>query len=90
MSEEIRAFLATLIPPQQLEAWSDQDSLSETGLIDSVGFFALINHIAKIYGVSVEMDEITLDNFDSIADIIRYVTGKQAQGGSGLCSTPSR
>ena len=81
MREEVRTFLATIIPPEQLEAQSDEDSFSERGLLDSVGFFALISHIEKTYGVAVDTDEITLENFDSVATIIRFITEKQQQSG---------
>jgi acyl carrier protein len=47
-----------------------------TGLLDSVAMVQLIMFIEETAGVQVLPQEVTLDNFDTISDIINYIEKK--------------
>ena len=72
-NEQIRAYLASLAPPDKLQGLSDQDSLFASGLLDSVHVFLLIGHLEKTYGISIVDHDITPENFESIESIARYI-----------------
>lgn len=55
------------------------DSFIEKGLIDSIGILTLISHVEEKFGIRVDDDELTPDNWDSISRIVNYVAIKQAR-----------
>ena len=77
-TEQIRGFLADsfLFNPQGYTL-ADDDSLMENGVIDSTGVLELTQFVEDAFGIAVSDDEITPENFDSVARIAGYVTQKQ-------------
>jgi len=55
---------------------SNDESLFESGIIDSMGFITLLAFIEKTFGVSIDMSEITIENFDSIKKIVGVINKK--------------
>lgn len=55
------------------------DSLLETGVIDSTGVLELVAFIEEMYGIKVEDEEIVPENLDSISNITSYISGKLSQ-----------
>lgn len=55
---------------------ADDDSFLEKGLIDSMGILTLISHVEERYGIRVDDAELIPDNWDSIARISSYISGK--------------
>lgn len=54
----------------------DEDSLTESGVIDSLAIFRLVSYLEETIGVHIGDEEIVQDNFRSIADIERFVSAK--------------
>ena len=52
----------------------DQESLTGTGVIDSIGLLQLVDHLERTYKIEIPMDLITPDNFDTLEGISRTVT----------------
>lgn len=52
------------------------DSLLDSGLIDSVGIFELIGFLETEFGVEVDDEEIVPDNFETIGKLVAFVDGK--------------
>jgi acyl carrier protein len=61
---------------------TETDALLERGIIDSMGVLELITFIQDEFGITVGDDEITEENFGTLASIARYVTGKRAGVGA--------
>ncbi len=59
--------------------FSDDDSLSENGIIDSTGILGLVNFLESEYQISVNNDEIIPDNLDSIEKIVNFVKQKRKE-----------
>lgn len=47
------------------------------GLVDSLGIFTLIAFLEQQFGVQIEPDEVTLENFETIGTIADLVRRKQ-------------
>lgn len=55
---------------------ADDDSLLGQGIVDSMGVMELVQYLERAFGVQVGEDEITEENFGTLAAIGRYVSRK--------------
>ena len=55
---------------------SDDQSLLESGVIDSTGVLELIAFLESTYGISIADEEIVPENLDSIDSIASYLARK--------------
>jgi len=78
MEKEIRSFLADVFflgdDPASLP--SDK-SLIESGILDSTGVLELVGFLEEEYDIAIADEELVPENLDSIANIVRFVSGKQ-------------
>ena len=51
-------------------------SLLETGIVDSTGVLELVFFVEENFGFKVKDDELVPRNFDSIAKLAAYIRGK--------------
>jgi acyl carrier protein len=63
---------------------SPEQSLLESGVIDSTGLLELVSFIEGQYAISVADRELVPENLDSLQNISRFVVRKRAE----LASTP--
>lgn len=74
----VREFIAeNFLFRADAEVASNQ-SLLETGVMDSTGVLELIAFLEQTYGISVADKEIVPDNLDSIDNVTRYLSSKLA------------
>jgi len=52
--------------------------LVEEEILDSLGIFALVSFLEDHFGLTIEPEEVTFDNFATIASIETLVSSKQA------------
>ena len=78
MNEEIRGFLLEHRAAEEVDEFSDKDSLLETGVIDSLAMIELIAFLEEKYGISIDEDDMIPENFDSIEAIVTYVNRRQS------------
>jgi acyl carrier protein len=64
----------------------DDDSLTETGIVDSLGIFRLVSFLEETFGIRVGDEEITNQNFESIRTIESFINGKLAAKGEKAAS----
>ena len=55
---------------------SDEQSLIESGVVDSTGILELIEFLEERYGIEVAESETVPDNLGSIGNLTRFVTSK--------------
>lgn len=63
------------------DALTDDTALFSEGLLDSLSVMDLVSFVETEARVRIPPQDIVLDNFDTIACIVRYVEGLQANGG---------
>jgi acyl carrier protein len=51
----------------------DNDSLSETGVIDSITLLQLVDFLESTYNIEIPVEMITPENFDTLAGISQSV-----------------
>ncbi len=76
--DQIRAFVRRRFPLAAAAAVKDEDSLLDSGIIDSLGILDLVAFLEKTFGIRVGDEELNPANFDSIASVVRFVATKRA------------
>jgi acyl carrier protein len=56
--------------------YDDDDSFLQEGIVDSVGVLELVLFVEETFGVNVNDQEITPDNFDSVNKLANYIRSK--------------
>ncbi len=77
VKQEIRNFIQNDLLYGNEVTFSDDDSFLEHGLIDSTGILELIRFLEDRYQLTVEDDELTPENLDSINKLGKFVLQKQ-------------
>jgi len=73
----IRAYITeNLAPAVGLATVGDDQDLVETGVVDSLGIFQLIAFLEERFGVKIGDEEITPENFGTIAAICHLVASR--------------
>lgn len=74
-SDQLIEFLKnTLQMESDIEAWG---RLFSTGALDSMSMMQLIDFVERAAGIEVRPDDVTLENFDSVEQIIRFASTKR-------------
>jgi acyl carrier protein len=52
----------------------DTDSLTQKGIIDSIGLLELMDYISEKYSIEIPEEMLTPENFDSLQGITNMIT----------------
>ena len=52
---------------------SDEDSLIEQGIVDSMGIVQLVGHLERTLSIKIPDEDIIPENFDSIVSLAAYI-----------------
>jgi acyl carrier protein len=77
VEQTVRDFLGNELGKDGAALGRDE-SLLETGTIDSMGVLQLVGFLESTYGIKVEDDDLMPENFDTIAAITSFVERRQA------------
>ncbi len=72
----IRSFLSRYLHSYDPE---DEEDIFALGFVNSMIAIQLVDFLEKHFGVTVEEDDLDLDNFRSLAAMDRFVAGKLGQ-----------
>ena len=79
IEQKIRQFITdNFLFREDRASLTDDESLLETGVIDSTGVLELVAFLESEFGFAVADAEIVPENLDSITRIAGYVKGKTA------------
>ena len=74
---ELRDFITELfLMGEDSESLSDSASFMKEGIIDSTGVLELVAFIEDKYGISIEDDEMTPANLDTIDSLVTFISKK--------------
>ena len=75
---EIRTFITrNFLFGQEGNRFADDQSLLESGIVDSTGLLELVAFIEEQYGFSVGDAELVPENLDSLRNISQFVSRKR-------------
>ena len=78
IQETLRNYVTSRFARGRTEPIAPDDDLLRQGILDSIALMEIVGFIELTYDVSVEGDEVTVDNFRSLAAMTRLVERKQA------------
>jgi acyl carrier protein len=76
VKEQIREFVEEAAQRKGVSGVTDDQSLVESGVIDSLGIFRLVAFLEESFRVRIGDEEIVGENFESIVSIERFVLKK--------------
>jgi acyl carrier protein len=85
LRSEIRDFIATAFKGRLLE---DEEDIFATGFVNSLFAMELVTFIEKTFGITVESEDLDLDNFRSVERLAGFVARK-TNGRAGTASAPA-
>jgi acyl carrier protein len=63
---------------RKVKTIGDEESLLRTGVISSLGMMEVVGWVEETFGITVDPDEITEQNFDTLRGITQFVTSKRS------------
>jgi acyl carrier protein len=83
MSDEIRAtllgYIVSRFPAARARKLTDDAPLLDSGVIDSLGILALAEFITRELGIALDDDDLTPENFESVAALATFLSRKRSQ-----------
>lgn len=77
IKSQLREFIHEIADTKGVSSFSDQESLTENGVIDSLSIFRLVSFLEERFGVRIGDEEINYDNLQSVETIEQLVVSKQ-------------
>lgn len=74
--DQVRNFLCEQFPACQQDSFSDQDSLIETGIVDSMGMLELVVFVESDFEIEVQDVDLIPENFESVEALSKFVESK--------------
>ena len=74
--QSVRDFVMESAQTKGVLTVTDEESLVENGVMDSLEFFRLVGFLEDNLEILVDDKDVQLENFQSIAAILRYVASK--------------
>lgn len=75
--EQARAYVVeNFMYMRKSKTIGDDESLLRTGVISSLGMMEVVGWVEETFGTTVDPEEITEQNFDTLRGIARFVTAK--------------
>ncbi len=71
--ESIRQYIARNILFEDSYPYPDDASFLEEGIVDSMNVLELVSFVENYFGIAVADEDITPENFDSVAKMAAYV-----------------
>ncbi|AXV14319.1 acyl carrier protein [Neorhizobium sp. SOG26] len=78
IEDTVREFIAENFLFRADAEISDEQSLLDTGVMDSTGVLELIAFLEQTYGITVADEEIVPENLDSISNMTSFLSTKLA------------
>jgi acyl carrier protein len=76
ISRDVHAYiLQEFLPGENPDNLTESTALMR-GIVDSIATLKLVGFLEEKYGIQVEAHELNVNNFNTIADIARYVHSK--------------
>ena len=76
LQDEIMAFIYDHFPLAKKNKITSNDSLLETGIIDSLGVIEIVGFLAEEKGLEIDEDDLIPENFNTVVSITKLIEKK--------------
>ena len=80
MADRIREFIYEQFPLAKKASLSDEDTLLESGIVDSLGILELVNFVTEKFGITVSDEDLQPETFNSIGSLAAFVEARRGSG----------
>lgn len=77
MKEGIKKFILATFPLARKKNIDYEESLLETGIVDSLGILEIVNFLIEELGVEIEEDDLIPENFNTILTMVNFIERKK-------------
>ncbi len=78
IAEQIMQYVSTKFPLARKRNLKADDSLLESGVVDSMGVLDLVSFMEGAFSITVSDDELVPENFQSVNSIAEFVGRKRS------------
>ena len=82
LMENLKVFICNNFPIARQREVTLDDRLLDDGFVDSLGLLVIVEHLEESYEITVNDDDLRVENFGSIRTIAHYVAD-QLKGNAG-------
>jgi acyl carrier protein len=79
IQQSIHSFVLEKFPAARKRKITDDDSLLESGIIDSLGMLDVVSFLERTFTLSISDEELTPENFSSVSALAAFVMSKKPQ-----------
>jgi acyl carrier protein len=81
IEQRLRDFIRETYPVAAGSELAAEQSLIDSGILDSIGVLNLMTWLEREFSIFVEDHEVIPENVDGIGPLVRYVEAKRAEAG---------
>jgi len=81
IASSVRDFILERFPASRRRLRNDTDPLLESGIIDSLGVLDVVAFVESTFNITVDDEDLSPDNFQSVAQMAAYVERKRNVSG---------
>lgn len=83
--DRLRAFIETeFLPNGTSRSFEPEDDLLREGILDSIAVLQVVNFMEQTFGIRIEDQEVTLENFKDLSSMAQLVERKSNLSGPPL------
>ncbi len=83
IEQTLRRHIRQSLPGAAEIPLADEQSLIDSGILDSIGVLSLVTWLEKEFEIFIEDHEVIPENIDGIGALVRFVEAKRAELGLG-------
>ena len=76
VKEDIIKFILGTFPMARKNRIGLEDSLLETGIVDSLGVLEIVNYLITELGVEIDEEDLIPENFENVVSIVKMIERK--------------
>ncbi|MBZ5679330.1 MAG: acyl carrier protein [Acidobacteriia bacterium] len=76
VGQHVREFIVENFLFNQERTFTDDDSFLGEGIVDSTGVLQLVTFLEETYGITVEDEDLTPENMDSVNSVAAFLSRK--------------
>ena len=77
LNEDIKRFIITKFPIARKTNITYEDSLLDSGIVDSLGVLEVVNYLVENHEIEIDEDDLMPENFNSIQLITDFIQKKK-------------